>query len=190
VQLREEIRRIQLEVGITTIYVTHDQEEALSISDRVAVLSQGRIEQIGPPATIYGSPETPFVAEFVGTMNRLESTVADPDRGEVDYGGVRLAVEAARGRVAGERLLVLVRPESLELEQHDDGADGLAGEILTHTFLGPVTRLKIGVGEGELTADLPAARADALPIGMRVRAGFPAAAARVLSLEAEEAPPG
>jgi putative spermidine/putrescine transport system ATP-binding protein len=189
VQLREEIRRIQLEVGITTIYVTHDQEEALSISDRVAVLSQGRIEQIGPPAEIYGYPETPFVAEFVGTMNRLEGTVADPDRGEVDYGGVRLSVEAARGRAAGERLLVLVRPESLELEQHDDGADGLAGEILTHTFLGPVTRLKIDVGAGELTADLPAGRASALPIGMRVRAGFPAAAARVLSLEPEAAPP-
>ncbi|HEY4620992.1 MAG TPA: ABC transporter ATP-binding protein, partial [Gaiellaceae bacterium] len=73
-QLREEIRRIQTRLGITTIYVTHDQEEALSISDRVAVLSHGRIEQIAPPAQIYGAPATPFVAEFVGTMNRLETT--------------------------------------------------------------------------------------------------------------------
>src|SRR4051794_8350593 len=79
VQLREEIRRIQLRLGITTIYVTHDQEEALSISDRVAVLSQGRIEQIGPPEEIYSAPATPFVAEFVGTMNRLEAVVADAD---------------------------------------------------------------------------------------------------------------
>ena len=187
VQLREEIRRIQLEVGITTIYVTHDQEEALSISDRVAVLSQGRIEQIGPPAEIYGSPSTPFVAEFVGTMNRLEGTVSDPERGEVDYGGIRLAVDAAKGRARGERLLVLVRPESLELEQAD-GAGGLAGEILTHTFLGPVTRLKIDVAGGELTADLPASRAASLPIGTRVHAGFPAGSARVLTLGDEELP--
>ena len=80
VQLREEIRRIQSRLGITTIYVTHDQEEALSISDRVAVLSQGRIEQIGPPGEIYDAPATPFVAEFVGTMNRLEGTVEERRR--------------------------------------------------------------------------------------------------------------
>ena len=81
VQLREEIRRIQIRLGITTVYVTHDQEEALSISDRVAVLSQGRIEQIAPPAEIYGAPATPFVADFVGTMNRIESVVSDGERG-------------------------------------------------------------------------------------------------------------
>ena len=95
VQLREEIRRIQLELGITTIYVTHDQEEALSISDRVAVMYRGRIEQIGTPAEMYGSPETPFVAEFIGTMNRLQSTVADD--GWVEHGGSRLRVDSARG---------------------------------------------------------------------------------------------
>ena len=76
VQLREEIRRIQLELGITTLYVTHDQEEALSISDRVAVLYDGRIEQVGTPPEMYGNPATPYVAEFIGTMNRLVSTVA------------------------------------------------------------------------------------------------------------------
>ena len=91
VQLREEIRRIQSRLGITTIYVTHDQEEALSISDRVAVLSQGRIEQIGPPGEIYDAPATPFVAEFVGTMNRLEGTVAERRRR-------RLRRQAARDR--------------------------------------------------------------------------------------------
>ena len=85
VQLREEIRRIQLELGITTLYVTHDQEEALSISDRVAVMWNGKIEQIGSPAEMYGSPATPFVAEFIGTMNRLPSTVADD--GAIDYDG-------------------------------------------------------------------------------------------------------
>jgi putative spermidine/putrescine transport system ATP-binding protein len=182
VQLREEIRRIQTRLGITTIYVTHDQEEALSISDRVAVLSHGRIEQIGPPAEIYGAPATPFVAEFVGTMNRFESTVTDPDRGEVDYGGIRLAVAAVRGRARGERLLVLVRPETVELTLTEGDGAGLAGEVLSHTFLGPVTRLKVDAPGGQLTADMPVSRAAALPIGMRVRATFPAETARVLSL--------
>ena len=79
--------RIQLELGITTIYVTHDQEEALSISDRVAVMYGGKIEQVGSPAEMYGSPATPFVAEFIGTMNRLIATVADD--GAIDYNGLR-----------------------------------------------------------------------------------------------------
>jgi putative spermidine/putrescine transport system ATP-binding protein len=181
VQLREEIRRIQSRLGITTIYVTHDQEEALSISDRVAVLSQGRIEQIGAPAEIYGSPSTPFVAEFVGTMNRLEATVADPQSGEVDYGGVRLAVDAVRGHSAGERVLVLVRPETVELGPASNGAP-LTGEVISHTFLGPVTRLKVTFGEGEMTADVSALRADSFPVGTRVGVGFPSASARLLRL--------
>jgi len=189
VQLREEIRRIQSRLGITTIYVTHDQEEALSISDRVAVLSQGRIEQIGPPAEIYGAPATPFVAEFVGTMNRLESTVTDPEHGEVDYGGVRLSVAAAKGRTRGERLLVLVRPETVEVTPAEGDGTGLAGEVLSHTFLGPVTRVKVDAPSGELTADMPVARAATLPVGMRVRATFPAETARVLSLAETPASP-
>jgi putative spermidine/putrescine transport system ATP-binding protein len=184
VQLREEIRRIQLRLGITTIYVTHDQEEALSVSDRVAVLSHGRIEQVGPPAEIYGSPATPFVAEFVGTMNRLEATVTNPDVGEVEYDGTRLAVDAVRGRARGDRVLVLVSPELLELEPAANGAadGGLAGEIISQTFLGPVTRLKVTAGENDLTADVSAARARSLPVGTRVSARFPADGARLLSL--------
>src|SRR5512147_2027033 len=75
VALREEIRRIQLELGITTVYVTHDQEEALAISDHVAVMYRGVIEQMGTPSEMYTAPSTPFVAEFIGTMNRLEGTV-------------------------------------------------------------------------------------------------------------------
>ena len=145
VQLREEICRIQLELGITTIYVTHDQEEALSISDRVAVMYGGKIEQVGPPSEMYGSPATPFVAEFIGTMNRLESTVVDGSTGAIDHGGSRLTVEAARGSSNGARVLVLVRPEVLELAPLADGAqlgdNTLAGEVISHTFLGPVTRL-------------------------------------------------
>jgi putative spermidine/putrescine transport system ATP-binding protein len=186
VQLREEIRHIQTRLGITTIYVTHDQEEALSISDRVAVLSQGHIEQIGSPSEIYGAPATPFVAEFVGTMNRLEATVLDGERGEVDHGGVRLTVDAARGHRQGERVLVLVRPELLELTTSTNGAGGdntLAGEILTHTFLGPVTRVKVLSPAAELIADVSTARAEGLPIGARVVAKVPSSGTRLLNLE-------
>src|SRR5258706_1134380 len=96
VELREEIRRIQLELGITTLYVTHDQEEALSVSDHVAVMYRGRIEQMGAPAEMYSAPATPFVAEFIGTMNRLEALVVDGESGAIDYGGVTLTVDASR----------------------------------------------------------------------------------------------
>src|SRR3954464_15636922 len=112
VQLREEIRRIQLELGITTLYVTHDQEEALSVSDHVAVMYGGRVEEVGSPAEMYSAPATPFVAEFIGTMNRLEGTVVD---GGVEHAGITLQVEAAHGRPAGERVLVLIRPETVEV---------------------------------------------------------------------------
>jgi len=183
VQLREEIRRIQTRLGITTIYVTHDQEEALSISDRVAVLSHGRIEQVGTPAEIYGSPATPFVAEFVGTMNRVESTVSDPDAGRVSYGETTLDVDAARGRARGERVLVLVRPETVELAAAGAAANGLTGEVVSQTFLGSVTRVRVLAGPAEWTADLSAERAAALPVGSQVSLRFPAATAKLLSLE-------
>jgi len=189
VQLREEIRRIQTQLGITTIYVTHDQEEALSVSDRVAVMAAGRIEQVGTPAEMYGSPATPFVAEFIGTMNRLEATVVEP--GTVDYGGTLLRVDAARSRTRGERVLVLVRPEAVDVEPAPNGAGegALAGEVISHTFLGSVTRIKVEAGPGELTADVSTIRAETLPVGARVTARFPAEGARLLSLAEEEEPP-
>jgi putative spermidine/putrescine transport system ATP-binding protein len=193
VQLREEIRRIQTRLGITTLYVTHDQEEALSVSDRVAVMSSGRIEQIGTPSEMYGAPATPFVAEFIGTMNRLEAVVVDGERGEVEHGGTRLIVDTARGRSRGERVLVLVRPELLELEPSTNAAGGdnrLAGEVITHTFLGSVTRLKILSRDAELIADVATARVDSLPIGLQVNAVVPVAGTRLLSLSEEPASDG
>ncbi len=183
VQLREEIRRIQLELGITTIYVTHDQEEALSISDRVAVMYGGRIEQVGTPSEMYGSPATPFVAEFIGTMNRLTSTVAD--EASVEYAGAKVRVDAAKGHPRGERVMLLVRPETVEVEPAAAGAvpEGvLAGSVVSRTFLGSVTRVRLDTGAGEMTADVPTARSGALAIGVRVHARFPADSPRLLSL--------
>jgi putative spermidine/putrescine transport system ATP-binding protein len=184
VQLREEIRRIQLELGITTIYVTHDQEEALSISDRVAVMYGGKIEQVGSPADMYGSPATPFVAEFIGTMNRLVATVAD--EGTIDYNGLLLRVDAARGLPRGERVLCLVRPETVDLalagETVPDGR--MAGEVISSTFLGSTTRVRVVSegGERTLTADISTSRAEPLTVGSSVVAGFPADSPRLLSL--------
>ena len=193
VQLREEIRRIQLELGITTLYVTHDQEEALSISDRVAVLHDGRVEQVGSPAEMYGNPATPFVAEFIGTMNRLISTVADD--GVVEYAGRRLQVDAARGLPLGERVLVLVRPETVDVVPVDDGPvpdSAVAGEVVSRIFLGPVTRIRIEdpTGEPGLTADMSTARAAPLAIGARVVASFAPDSGRLLSLAEQPEPTG
>jgi putative spermidine/putrescine transport system ATP-binding protein len=191
VQLREEIRRIQLELGITTLYVTHDQEEALSISDRVAVMYGGRIEQVGSPVQMYGNPATPFVAEFIGTMNRLVATVAED--GVLDHAGRRLQVDAARGLPSGERVLLLIRPETVELTPADDGPvpdNTLVGEIISHIFLGPVARIRLEAtdGTGGLTADVPTARARSMTIGARVAASFPPDSGRLLSLAEQPEP--
>jgi putative spermidine/putrescine transport system ATP-binding protein len=182
VQLREEIRRIQLELGITTLYVTHDQEEALSVSDHVAVMYGGRIEQMGSPAEMYSAPATPFVAEFIGTMNRLEGTVVD---GGVEHGGTTLQIAEAQNRSRGERVLVLIRPETVEVDTANGGGgvNTLIGDVVTQTFLGPVTRLKI-LGEGvDVIADVPTQKALSLPVGTRVAAVLPAEGARLLSLK-------
>jgi putative spermidine/putrescine transport system ATP-binding protein len=183
VQLREEIRRIQLELGITTLYVTHDQEEALSVSDHVAVMYGGRIEQMGSPAEMYSAPATPFVAEFIGTMNRLEGTVVD---GGVDHGGKMLTIEAASERPRGQRVLVLVRPETVEVTPANGAAatgNTLVGDVVTQTFLGPVTRLKI-LGTGvDVIADVPTQTALGLPVGTRVAAALPAEGVRILELK-------
>jgi putative spermidine/putrescine transport system ATP-binding protein len=187
VQLREEIRRIQLELGITTIYVTHDQEEALSISDRVAVMYGGKIEQIGPPAEMYGHPATPFVAEFIGTMNRLVATVAHD--GMVDYEGLPLQIDAARGLPRGERVLCLVRPETVDIVLANGSSSGnaVAGEVISHTFLGSVARVRVAdeTGERTLTADISTTKAAQLTVGTKVVASFPPDSPRLLSLAGE-----
>jgi putative spermidine/putrescine transport system ATP-binding protein len=190
VQLREEIRRIQLELGITTLYVTHDQEEALAISDHVAVMYGGVIEQMGTPSEMYTAPKTPFVAEFIGTMNRLEASVVDGTSGEVEHAGKRLRIDAARGRTNGERVLILIRPETLELQAAGNGASAngntLTAEVLTQTFLGPVTRLKMS---GGLIADMSTARASALPVGANVVAQVPTEGVQLLTLADDETLP-
>jgi putative spermidine/putrescine transport system ATP-binding protein len=139
---------------------------------------------------MYTAPKTPFVAEFIGTMNRLEAYVIDGAAGEVEHAGKRLRIDAARGRSNGERVLILIRPETLDLQAAGNGAspngNTLSAEVLTQTFLGPVTRLKMS---GGLIADMSTARASALPVGANVVAHVPTEGVQLLSLADDEALP-
>ncbi|WP_424535481.1 ABC transporter ATP-binding protein [Sphaerisporangium viridialbum] len=159
VSLREEIRRLQLSLGITTIFVTHDQEEALSIADHVAVLKEGRLEQSGPPADIYDRPATPFVAEFVGTMNHLPGRVSGDD---VEVIGQRLPVHGPRPDTAD--VDVLVRPETVLVTPAEDGQ----ALVVTSSFRGASVRLRLRLDDGtEILADLPGHDAARLAPGGR-----------------------
>jgi putative spermidine/putrescine transport system ATP-binding protein len=154
VQLREQIRVLQTRLKITTLFVTHDQEEALSMADRVCVMRAGQIEQVDTPSALYSAPTTPFVAEFVGTMNRIPGTIADGGRvrllgTEVD---IRTAVGVpGGGRMAGTPVDVLVRPEGLAVVPSSEGR----GIVMTTTFLGSITRAGVLLDEDVMVyADL------------------------------------
>ena len=135
VQLREQIRILQTRLAITTIFVTHDQEEALSMADRVCVMRDGRIEQIDAPSVLYSQPATAFVAEFVGVMNRIPAIVVD---GGVDVLGRTASVEGA-SKPVGSRVHALVRPEGLQIEPSAQGR----GMVMTRSFLGSITRVGV-----------------------------------------------
>ncbi|MBV9278712.1 MAG: ABC transporter ATP-binding protein, partial [Chloroflexi bacterium] len=184
------IRRIQRQLGITALYVTHDQEEALSISDRVVVLSQGRIEQVGTPADIYGNPATLFVAEFIGTMNLVHGAVVPNGAGRVDAAGVLLPVEDAARLPGGREVVVLIRPESIELDTpaaDAPQAGALGGRVAAHTFLGAVTRLSVDTAVGPLFADIPSARALSLGVGTAVTLRWDPTAPGLIALPDDEA---
>ena len=140
VSMRAEIRELQKSLGITAIYVTHDQEEAMSVSDRIALMNAGRLEQVGAPADIYRRPASRFAAEFMGTTNLVEAH--------------------ALGREGG---LLSLRPEALRLsEEAPDAWPRLAGSIVDLEMLGPITRLGVRLGDGTLlnvaTLDAPERR--------------------------------
>ncbi|MEU8886925.1 ABC transporter ATP-binding protein [Streptomyces sp. NPDC048442] len=164
--LREEIRRIQLELGITTVFVTHDQEEALSMADRVAVMKDGRLEQCAAPAELYERPATPFVAEFVGTMNRVPGVVCEG--GVVELFGRRLPVHG-ESPGAGAEIDVLLRPEGFSVRaEGTDGAPGVAATVKVATFLGATTRLLLHTESGlNFKVDLPSWEASGLGVGAR-----------------------
>ncbi len=132
--LRDEIKRIQTELGITTLFVTHDQDEALAISDRIGVMSSGRLEQLGTPTEVYRTPSSAFVARFVGSMNELRGAVTG---GAVDVLSYRIPVPAAAKHSTGTPVLLLVRPEDFELVTEPE--QGLSGTATGVTFQGATT---------------------------------------------------
>jgi putative spermidine/putrescine transport system ATP-binding protein len=168
-QLREQIRTLQQRLGTTTLFVTHDQEEALSMADRVGVMRAGRLEQVAEPAELYSRPATAFVAEFVGTMNRLPA--------ELGGGGTVVTVLGATvpaqdGGPASGPVDALVRPENLTVA----AAEGGNGIVTGRTFLGAVTRVAVRLsGDTEVAVDVSSAAAADMAPGTAVQVGVPAA---------------
>ncbi len=174
-QMRLELKRLQRTLGITTVYVTHDQSEALALSDEIAVFDTGRIVQRGTPQQIYREPKTPFVADFVGSANFLPGTVRGVD-------GILTAVETAHGVMrcvfaepisAGMKAFVTARPEDIVLYDGappPDGANALKGKIVNRVFLGEVVDYIIDLGDREMRARV---RSDDFQIGQMVTLGVP-----------------
>ena len=173
-QLREQIRTLQQRLGTTTLFVTHDQEEALSMADRVGVMRNGKLEQIDAPDELYARPATAFVAEFVGVMNRIPGWLSAGDT--VTVLGVSVPVKGQSSAVTlngsqETQVDVLVRPEGLTLEVTEHGN----GIVTTRTFLGSVTRISVLLsGDVTVQIDRPSAAAAAIAPGTSVSVTLPA----------------
>ncbi|MBM3548564.1 MAG: ABC transporter ATP-binding protein [Alphaproteobacteria bacterium] len=172
-EMRSEIREIQRRLGITTVFVTHDQTEALALADRIAVMERGRLAQLGTPEAIYETPASPFVARFVGRINSLAADAGDD-------GGLRIGgqpIPVGETRPAGTRVTVMVRPQHVALGP----SGGLAGRVTGLTYVGDIVQVAVA-GEGFAviaergTAD-PSWRG--LGVGQEVGVGWPASAALV-----------
>lgn len=160
--LRDEIRRLQRDIGVTTVFVTHDQHEALAISDRVGVMSMGRLEQIATPRDLYESPANAFVAAFVGSINRIPGVGAEDGRWRV----LGRFVDGSRRATPGEVATLGVRPEELTVDVVSEGGD----RVDDVSFLGPVTRIHVVRSSGEsLHADMMSADCGDVTVGSAVR---------------------
>lgn len=154
VSLRAEIRAIQRKLGITAIYVTHDQEEALSISDRIVVMFEGKIEQVGTPFEIYNFPQTAFVASFVGTLNTTTAEVVDPVKQLLQTEGIQLeTAEGLDGKQKGDKVSIAIRPERFNFIAQERKANILDCKIENITFLGSVVRIQVLIGTTRFNMD-------------------------------------
>jgi iron(III) transport system ATP-binding protein len=144
--MRFELKRLQRELRITTVYVTHDQSEALALSHSIAVMNEGRIEQIGPPRDIYERPRSRFVADFVGTTNFIDGELLAPNRVRTAIGDVEIVPGAAFR--AGDRVLLSVRPEDVDLaEARPEGVNVWHGRVDQKVFLGEFVDFQVKLGE-------------------------------------------
>jgi putative spermidine/putrescine transport system ATP-binding protein len=182
VRLREEIRSIQRQLGITTIYVTHDQEEALSLSDRVVVMREGRIAQVGTPWEIYNRPASQFVASFIGSLNVLTAEVVDKGAGTLSIGGQRIAAPANLLPASGESVRLSLRPEMITLANGHPDSNRLTGTVTNVVFLGSIVRIFLSISESELFLDTFNDPHLALPeMGKSISVWFPREACLVCS---------
>jgi len=192
VSLRNEIRAIQRQLGITTIYVTHDQEEALSLSDRVVVMNHSLIEQVGTPFEIYNFPKTQFVASFVGTLNSLTADVVDATTGRLRVDGQEIrTTQALNGAVRENKVALALRPELLALNQPASDNNRLVGRVENISFLGAIVRIQVRLGEQVLAMDTFNNPHLALPdLGAEVTVSFSPEACLVLERDKASEPPG
>jgi putative spermidine/putrescine transport system ATP-binding protein len=185
VALRGEIRAIQRELGITTLFVTHDQEEAMAMSDRVVVMNGGRAEQVGTPDQIYNRPASRFVAQFIGALNMLPATLRDAATGTVETPIGPMSLERAIPQSNGTSLTLAFRPESLRLIAANEATppQSFAGRLITREFLGAIVRFRAEVAKDlTLGIDCFNRTGETLPeIGHEVRLGIPAQEILVLN---------
>jgi putative spermidine/putrescine transport system ATP-binding protein len=154
ISLRAEIRSIQQRLGITAIYVTHDQEEALSLSDRIVVMNTGEMEQVGTPFEIYNFPTTRFVANFVGSLNTAEAEIIDPNKGALDMDGIRLeSTNDFKGKSKGDKVTVAIRPERLSFLSEGKKENVFDAKVENITFLGSVVRVEVSIGKRKFSMD-------------------------------------
>jgi spermidine/putrescine transport system ATP-binding protein len=150
-ELQVELKRIQRDVGITFVYVTHDQEEALTMSDRIAVMNRGRVEQVAVPEEVYDRPATTFVAGFIGVSNLMPATVTGSHEVKLDQG--QTISTPTDGFSAGHRCHAVVRPEKLQVELGENGHDSsgqtrVEGVVVSSLYLGTATQIAVDLGEG------------------------------------------
>jgi putative spermidine/putrescine transport system ATP-binding protein len=155
ISLREEIRELQRALNITTVFVTHDQEEALSISDRIVVLNEGRVEQTGAPSSIYNFPRTRFVASFIGTLNQLSGEVVDTALGQIRVGDQTLVTSNPLDNLrAGQPCTLAIRPEAITLDGAGAGKNTMQSVVDDVSFLGSIVRIRTHLGSEVLSMDV------------------------------------
>ena len=187
-----ELKRLQKQLGLTFIYITHDQEEALNMSDRVAVMRSGLLEQIGSPADIYDRPRTSYVARFVGSANIITGTVLGQDGDIISFkapGGTVSALAGGKAYQSGEQVAAAVRSEQLTLSPVSENAEGLRAKVREKSFAGGMLRIALLLEDGsEIVASRHGIDSELAP-GDEIIVGFAPESAVLVELNDEPETP-